>query len=49
MEEMELSFARMELYAKAGETLAFASVCVELARQMEAMGEAHAIRWWNLL
>lgn len=45
MEALDASFSQLELYGKSREKLAFASVCREMACQMEAMGQAHS---WNL-
>ena len=49
MEEIDGLFARVEVYADARETALFAAVCADLSRRLEAMGEAHAPAWWNLL
>lgn len=49
MEDIESSFAVLEVYARQREKLAFAASCRELSRRIEAMGDAHAFRLRNLL
>ena len=49
MEEIDALFAQMEIYAAAEENTDFAAACAELARKVEAMGEAHGLKWWNFL
>ncbi len=49
MEEIDGLFAQVEIYAKGREELSFAAVCADLARRLEAMGEAHGFLWWNIL
>lgn len=48
MENIDGLFAQTEVYEKARDTVAFAATCAELARQVEAMGEAHGITWKNI-
>ena len=49
MEQVDWGFARLEFDGKTGEWEAFAPLCVELAEQLRAIGEAHGVSWWNLL
>ena len=49
MEQVDWGFARLEFYGKTGEWEAFAPLCVELAEQLRAIGEAQGVSWWNLL
>lgn len=49
MDEIEGLFAEMEVYARTGEKQHFAAICAHLAQLAEAMGESHAVSWWNLL
>lgn len=48
MEEIEANFAELEVYTAARETVSFAASCGQIARQVEAMGQAHGLTWWNL-
>lgn len=48
MEEIDSSFARLEVYARERKTAAFAAQCAEIARKAEAMGEAHSLKWENI-
>lgn len=48
MEDIDALFAQTEVYRKIRDEAAFAAACAELARQVEAMGEAHGITWRNL-
>ena len=49
MEEIDALFAQLEAYRKTRDAVAFAAVCRQLAKQVEAMGDAHQLNWWNLL
>lgn len=49
MEEIGANFAELEVYGIARETVAFAASCSEIAKQVQAMGDAHGMVWWNLL
>ena len=48
MEEMNQEFARLEIFAREEEPLAFAAACGSLAEKMQAMGDAHSLQWRNL-
>lgn len=49
VEEIDASFAMLNIYCAAGDTVAFAGGCRSLARQVAAVGEAHELVFWNLL
>lgn len=49
MDEIDGLFAELKVYAKAKDEIAYSGTCAHLAELMEAMGEAHAFNWWNLL
>lgn len=49
MEDVDMLFAEMEVYARTGEKPHFAACCSELARRVQAMADAHAFSWWNVL
>lgn len=49
MEEVDSLFAALEAYGSAREGPEFMAVCGQLAVLVRAIGEAHALTWWNLL
>lgn len=49
MEAVDGLFAQLRIYAALEEGSAFGAVSAELARQLEAIGEAQVPNWWNLL
>ena len=49
MEEIDSLFAQLEVYRQVRDTVGFAAACASLSRQLEAMGDAHEMSWWNLL
>ena len=49
MENIDALFAELRVYAREKEAEHFAACCANLSMLTEAMGEAHAINWWNLL
>lgn len=49
MEDIDSLFARAAVYRQQRETAEYAAVCRELARRVEAMAQAHTLRWRNLL
>lgn len=48
MEEIESCIASLKVYRQVNDEVSFAAGCAELARQVEAMGQAHSPSWWNL-
>ncbi len=49
MEEINSLFAQLEVYAESRDAQNFTAVCALLAENLEALGEAHSLTWWNLL
>ena len=49
MDEIDGMFARLEMYAQAGNTADFAAHCNQLAVLITATAEAHELSWRNLL
>ena len=49
MEEIDDLFAELHIYGVAGEKTEFARTCSALSSRVKAMGEAHALSWWNVL
>ena len=49
VEEIDGDFEILKVCCAARETISFAGGCRSLARQVAAVGEAHALVWWNLL
>lgn len=49
MEEIDGDFAQLEIYAKSREEVAFAAAASQLAKKVQAIGEAHGLLWWNVL
>lgn len=49
MDEIDKLFSQMQAYAEAEEDTEFAACCVQLARLVKGMADAHILTWWNLL
>ena len=49
MEEIDALFSQLLPYLAARDRVSFSAACRELARQVEAVGDAHGLNWWNLL
>ena len=49
MEEIDAMFAELTVLGAAGERTDFARVCSALSRQVESMGNAQKLSWWNIL
>lgn len=49
MDEVDRQFAALKASGRLRETADFAAACAELAVQARAMGDSHALTWWNLL
>ena len=49
MEQIDSLFAQLEVYRTDGDTIGFAAACASLSRQIEAIADAHELRWWNLM
>ena len=48
-EEVNALFATLEVYGSARDKVAFASLCRELAEKIQAIGDAHSLKFHNLL
>ena len=48
MENINGLFAQLEVYGQRRDPQGFAAVCAQLARDLEAIGEAHSLKWWNI-
>ena len=49
MEDIDSLFARAAVYRQQRDHTEYAATCRELARRIEAMAQAHTLRWRNLL
>lgn len=49
MENINGLFAQLEVYRQSRDHRNFAAVCAQLSQNLKAMGEAHSLKWWNLL
>ena len=49
MEEIDDLFSQIEVFLLTKQQIPFAVCCASLGVLAEAIGEAHAVNWWNLL
>lgn len=49
MEDIDGMMAQLSVFAAGREEWEFAALCAELSRRVEAMADAHAFHWWNIL
>lgn len=49
MEEIDGMFAQARVYLLRKNPEALAAVCAQLAEMTRAVGESHALNWWNFL
>ncbi len=49
VEEIDALFAQLQVYGAAREDAAFSAGCMELAKKVAAVGDAHGLYWWNVL
>lgn len=49
VEKIDADFELLKVCCAAREPISFSGGCLQLARQVAAVGEAHALIWWNLL
>lgn len=49
VEEIDGDFKLLEIYCASRERISFSGGCLQMARQVAAVGEAHELVWWNLL
>lgn len=48
-EEIDAALAAMAVYRGTEEDAAFGAACLDLARKIEAIGDAHGLVWWNIM
>lgn len=48
-EEVAAELAAMGIARQEREATEFAASCARVAKMVQAVGDAHALRWWNLL
>lgn len=49
MEEIDSLFAQGQVYLTSRNPEELASICAQLERSIQAVGDAHGLTWWNLL
>ncbi len=49
MDEVDMLFAELKVFAQEQETVHFAATCRSAAQMAQAMAQAHTLTWWNLL
>lgn len=49
MEEIDQLFAELEIWQNAQDSQHFAATSAQLSRAAQAMADAHALNWWNML
>lgn len=49
MEEIDGLFAEAAVYAAARDEVSFSATCVYLAELLNAIGESHSLKLWNLM
>ena len=49
MDDVDVLFSEMEVYAAAEEIPHFAACCLQLSDLLRSMYEAHSFTWWNVL
>ena len=49
MDSIDALFAELELCGKVQDPLSFSRTCVHLAELLQALGQEHSLKWWNLL
>lgn len=49
MEDIDGLFAQSQVYLRSQDAGELAATCALLGRNVRAMGDAHALNWWNLL
>ena len=48
-EEIDASFAMLDIYRQAGEAAAYRASCAALLSRLDALSQAHTLTWWNVL
>lgn len=49
MEQIDRLFGELEVWQKAQDAQHCATVCAQLSEAVNAMADAHALTWWNVL
>ena len=49
MDEIDGLFAQIGFFAKAGNRLELGARCARVSELVEAIADAHALTWWNLI
>lgn len=49
VEQIDADFKMLTVLCAGREAVSFAGGCLQLARQVAAVGEAHELVWWNLI
>ena len=49
LEQLDSLFSELEVYRHRRMSADYAAVCSHLAHISRAIGESHALKWWNLL
>ena len=49
LDEVDMLLAELHVYGLTREVPHFAACCAQLAAMMDAISQAHAFNWWNLL
>ena len=49
MDEIDGLFAQMDYLAKAGDRIQLGACCARVAELVEAVADAHALTWWNII
>ena len=48
VEDIDASFAALDIYRQTRETISYTAACAALSKQVAAVGEAHELVWWNV-
>lgn len=49
VEDIDAGLAAMQVYRAAREAVSFCAACADLSRQIQAVGDAHGLVWWNIM
>ncbi|MBQ6852481.1 MAG: DUF4363 family protein [Oscillospiraceae bacterium] len=49
MDETDMLFGELLVYAREGDRTHFAACCSQLEQMIESISAAHRLNWWNLL
>ena len=48
VEDVDAALAALEIWRQSKDATAYRASCAALTKQVEAMGEAHKLTWWNV-